>query len=185
MLDITSEASYDSMDEIEDDQMFKIEISDLWDSCEQEIRKEIESIQKQKEHILETIADEKYERIAELKSHYKYELKGLDDPDLCSRIEKERDHKISVVKLELDERKSLLLKDMEKSQLEAQQSSKVKRSNIKKVLQKQKQRKLNRSNSFLFSSPSKESIGNLTRSTTGIKCFSPEESMLAHKTPLD
>ena len=63
---------------------------------------------------MEQLADDKFSKIAEIKAEYKFELKGIEDEELYSKIEKERDMKLDEVLRIHEEKRSCALAALKK-----------------------------------------------------------------------
>lgn len=90
------------------------------------------------DQVLEQIADEKFEKIAEIKAEYKFHIKKAQTSEEVEDLEIERDVEITKVKKQFDDKKNQQLKEVKDKQKEDKDLEENKRKSIKKATKRMK-----------------------------------------------
>ena len=129
----------------EDEDEVNVTESKLFNECitilnknDEEISKVVEEHNKEIEQLYEDVANQKFEKISEIKVEYKYRIKLSSSQEEIKELEKERDEQIKVIGAEFDEIKELRLNELKLKHKESSEKSKYKKEIIEIVTKKVK-----------------------------------------------
>ena len=105
---------------------------------DEEVEKVIEENNKEIELLYEELANQKFEKIAEIKAEYKYRIKFVTDPEEVTKLEKERDDQIKEINTQFDEIKETKVNELKQKHKENNEKSKYKKEIIEIVTKKVK-----------------------------------------------
>ena len=96
------------------DEEIEDEIEQIWQECQVELEKEADKRREVLENLYEAESNEKYERLAEMKAEYNIMIKNCDDEELKERMVTERNHKLEILKKDLDMKRSIKIRELKK-----------------------------------------------------------------------
>ena len=96
------------------DEEIEDEIEQIWQECQVELEKEADKRREVLENLYEAESNEKYERLAEMKAEYNIMIKNCDDEELKERMVTERNHKLEILKKDLDMKRSIKNRELKK-----------------------------------------------------------------------
>lgn len=108
------------------------EIEQILSKCDEEVEKILEEDRHQIETLYETIANEKFEKLAEIKAEYKYRIKFAPEEEQ-EALEKERDLELKETIEKFDKIKEEKVLGLKNKLKENKEKIKIKREGIKKV----------------------------------------------------
>ena len=126
---------YDN-DDLFDEEAVEEEIEQILNKWDEEVEKILEEDRQQIESLYENIANEKFEKLAEIKAEYKYLIKSAKSEDEEKELEKERDTQIAQTIKKFDEIKAEKVNELKVKHKENKDKIKIKREGIKKVTNK-------------------------------------------------
>jgi hypothetical protein len=109
------------------------EIEKILNKCDEEVEKILEEDRQQIEDLYERIANEKFEKLAEIKAEYKYKLKITEDEEERKQLENERDDELKETIKNFDCIKEQQIQELKLKHKENKDKIKIKREGIKKV----------------------------------------------------
>ena len=122
---------YDNTD-LFDENAVEEEIDKILNKCDEEVDKILEEDREQIEELYERIADEKFEKLAEIKAEYKYKIKFAEEEEK-EQMEKDRDLEIDETIQKYNRIKEKQVEELKVKHMENKDKIKIKREGIKKV----------------------------------------------------
>uniref|UniRef100_A0A7S3KP40 Uncharacterized protein n=1 Tax=Euplotes crassus TaxID=5936 RepID=A0A7S3KP40_EUPCR len=123
---------YDN-DDLFNEEAVEEEIEKILNKCDEEVEKILEEDRQQIEYLYEDIANEKFEKLAEIKGEYKYRIKMAKTEEEQQELEKERDIELQQTKNKYDQIKAHRVQELKQKHKENKEKIKIKREGIKKV----------------------------------------------------
>lgn len=120
-------------DDLFDEDAIETEIEQILNKCDEEVDKILEEDRKQIEDLYETIANEKFEKLAEIKGEYKYLISTKTEPIEIRELEAERDQKLAETVQYYQKLKDQRVKELDIKHNEKKQKIKIKRESIMHV----------------------------------------------------
>ena len=122
---------YDNTD-LFDENAVEEEIDKILNKCDEEVDKILEVDREQIEELYERIADEKFEKLAEIKAEYKYKIKFAEEEEK-EQMEKDRDLEIDETIQKYNRIKEKQVEELKVKHMENKDKIKIKREGIKRV----------------------------------------------------
>lgn len=123
---------YDN-DDLFNEEAVEEEIEKILNQCDEEVEKILEEDRQQIEQLYEDVANEKFEKLAEIKAEYKYRIKTAESEEEQKKLEQERDQELEETKEKYNKIKAQKAEDLKQKHKENKDKIKIKRDGIKKV----------------------------------------------------
>jgi len=120
-------------DDLFDEEKVENEIEQILNKCDEEVEKILEEDRNQVEDLFERIANDKFEKLAEIKAEYKYRLKFTESEEEKLQISEELKTMLDETNLEFAKLKEEQMKELKSKQKENKDKIKIKRDGIKQV----------------------------------------------------
>lgn len=119
-------------DDLFDEEAVEEEIDQILNKCDEEVEKILED-STQIESAYEELANQKYERLAEIKAEFNFQIKMAKSEDEKEELTKQRDLEIDQTKAKFDELKEKRISELKSNQKENIKKMQIQRENIKMV----------------------------------------------------
>lgn len=120
-------------DDLFDEGAVEEEIEKILTKCEEEVEKILEEDRSQIEALYERIANEKFEKLAEIKAEYKYKLKFSTDEEEKEQMTKEMEEELAQTNLKYAKLKEEQIQELKLKHKANKERIKIKKESIKQV----------------------------------------------------
>ncbi len=123
---------YDN-DDLFNEEQVEEEIEKILNQCDEEVEKILEEDRHQIEKLYEEVANEKFEKLAEIKAEYKFRIKTAETEEEKEQLQQELDGELEQTKDKYNKVKAQKVEDLKQKHKKNKDKIKIKREGIKKV----------------------------------------------------